>query len=392
MKRTKIKMNEVTEAELKEMISKNKNINFLAAAITPWHALGIDATVKILREQGVILSGYIILVSHTVTGSGLSQEHFNTVQDDKIQFITIKQERIKRTITDKLKNKFEIYQYYLKPEISQANLDVFYWVVPLKPSYEMIPKIMNGRKNIKLSIYIIDEGIGGTYLTSTLRWIQIAFKEGTLRDGIRALWTLSIRDKFFLFKLMKREAVVYFQLLIWDGRKWVPNQKAIDAYRQVIGRVKTSEKYAIYSNAVIISSDMLKQTGHINNNVDLMIYQSICQILEEKKITCILKPHPRETEIERYSDLNCKVESEKNIAQETILGSIEEMPRCMIGFASTTLITANLLFGIEAISLNKIIKKDLNSDRKVFRKFQETFSTIISFPETVEELLAMLSE
>ena len=384
-------MKDVTEIELVELLSQQLQINFLAAAITPWHAMGIDATIYTLQSRGIQLFGYIIIVNHNMTGNGLKQEHFHTKENDEIRFITVRNDSIKETFLQKLLKKSRLYHYYLKNENEKYKNNVFYWIVPLKPSYEMIPSIMKVREKSKLRIYLIDEGIGGTYLTSTLRWMRIAIKEGTFKEGLRAIWTFPIRDKVFLSRLKKRKSIIYFQLLARERGKWVPNMSAVNAYRNILQHREIIKKFSSYEGAVVISSDMLKQTGHITGDEDLNIYEAVCRRLEEMDIACILKPHPRETDTDRYSGINCIMETEKNVAQEVIFGSIEMMPICIIGFASTTLVTANLLFGIEAISLNRIIWNYLSTDRKVFKKFENTFPKIIKFPETIEELTEIIT-
>ena len=109
-------MKEYTEQEVIQLIAGQPDVNFLAAAITPWHALGIDATILHLTEQGIALKGYIMLVAHNVTGSAINETNFYMTQKADIQIIYIKPKAEKRTFKEKLIRKIKKYQYYLGKE------------------------------------------------------------------------------------------------------------------------------------------------------------------------------------------------------------------------------------------------------------------------------------
>ena len=46
--------------ELSEFIQKN-NINFVASAVTPWHASGVDVSIKSLEDKGIIVNGLVLI-------------------------------------------------------------------------------------------------------------------------------------------------------------------------------------------------------------------------------------------------------------------------------------------------------------------------------------------
>lgn len=387
-------MKKYTESEFIELVNSQNDINFLAAAITPWHALGIDAAILQMTQQGISLKGYIMVVAHSVSGTGIDENSFCMKAAEGIKIIQITDIPGTSGFGAKLMNKITTTLYYMGSCNHSKNTDLptLYWVVPLKPSYELIPKIAARHQNYRLSVILIDEGIAGTYLTSTSRWWYLSFKEGGWKSGVRAFWSMFVRDPYFFARLSKQGCIVLNQLLTGKAGSLVPNQPVIAAYRDILRRKKCDKDFSYYSNAVIINSDMLKETGILKSDIDIDILRTICEDMKKQRIPVILKPHPREKEVARYGQLECQIEGSAGIAQESIWGTLKEMPYCVVGFASTTLITAKLLFNIEAISLNYLVQEDFSGDKGVFEKFNHTFSEMIHFPKNIEELLVTLHD
>ena len=63
-----------------------------------------------------------------------------------------------------------------------------------------------------------------------------------------------------------------------------------------------------------------------------------------------------------------------------------------MGIVSTTLVTAKVLFGIDAISLNYLIDRKALKDCAFFKRFNKTFDNLLYLPKTMEELNENLEE
>ena len=126
-------------------------------------------------------------------------------------------------------------------------------------------------------------------------------------------------------------------------------------------------------------------------NVDVPIYERICQYGLEEMIPVRLKSHPREQHLDRYTKLKCDIRKENGVAQETILSSLDEMPYCLIGTGSTTLVTAHLLFGVDVISINRMISRKDLLEETYFDNFNKTFSNLMMTPSNMEELIRDLN-
>ena len=69
-------MRTLSEIELAKEIEERKEVNFIAFATTPWHALGVNATMHHLKKQHIVLCGYIVIMPHQVTGVGIGKDNF----------------------------------------------------------------------------------------------------------------------------------------------------------------------------------------------------------------------------------------------------------------------------------------------------------------------------
>ena len=382
-------MESYTEQEFIELVASRPEINFLAAAITPWHALGIEATILQLTERGINLKGYVMIIAHSVTGMAITESNFKKAMNNGIQIICVKPHEEKRTFSEKLSLKFRKYNYFLfLPK--QKDMDILYWATPLKPSYEMIPRIAEVTAK-QMQFIITDEGLG-SYLNSAYDWWIFSFQESGLKSGIRATWNLLVRDPFFHNSLLRRKQLRWNQLLIGKKKKWFVNKEIVQYYKKILKTEGIHKEYDYYAKSVLINSDMFSESGIIKENEDVKVYQIICNLLKQEDIPVVLKVHPREKKLERYNQIECRMEEKSELAQETILASLERKPYCIVGTSSTTLVTAKLLFDIDAISINYLMDQTKIVNKKTFFDFNDTFDKLIYMPRSKEELMDCFRE
>lgn len=377
-------MESYTEQEFVQLVAGRPDINFLAAAITPWHALGINATMLQLAEQGITLRGFIMVVSHNVTGAAIDESNFHAVAHMEIQVVCIVPEAEKRTLREKLAFKIRKYKYFL-PSPQGKNTELLYWLTPLKPSYELIPRIAEVTSR-KMQFIITDEGLG-SYLNSAFDWWRFSFLESGIRSGIRATWDLMIRDSFFQFSLRKRKQLQWNQLLIGKRKKWRANSAVVKYYQRILCLEEKSKEYDYYGKSVLINSDMLFESGLLIENADVEIYTHICQQMQKECVPVVLKLHPREKRLDRYQGMNCRIEQKNELAQEVILASLKTKPYCIVGTASTSLVTAKVLFDIDTISINYLMDQTKIVDKKSIYDFNNAFKDLVYMPRSKEELM-----
>lgn len=376
-------MEKHTEKQFLHLLEKKDDINFIAAAITPWHALGISATICQLENEGITLKGYVMIISHPNTGKAIDESNFY-LGNNQIEIIEIYDKIEKKNLIDKCKDKFQKYLYYMsKGQKKEKNL---YWAAPYKPSYELIPKVAKRKTEYQIQVIVTDEGLADYLMTPYRTWQHVMKLKKGVKRKIESTWSLFIRDPYFESCLQKKNCLRYSQLLKKENDKWVKNEEIILIYKEILKKQKSEKDFSRYSNSILINTDTMYESGILLRNVDVPIFEKICDYGEKKKIPVLLKPHPRELHTERYQELKCEVETEKGEAQETILASLDKMPLCLIGTGSTTLVTAHLLFDVEIISVNKLINRKDLVEKTYFDNFNKTFSDFMKLPTTMEEL------
>lgn len=389
-------MRTLSEIELAKEIGERKEVNLIAFATTPWHALGVNATIHHLKQQNINLCGYIVIMPHQVTGVGLGKENFLIEEFDDIQVVLWgRNNREKENVAEKLWRKTKEVgselKYYLSYTKFRTDLRTLYWLVPLKPSFQMIPKMASFKSNIWTEIILIDEGLG-TYLNSDWIWTKVAFQEGGIVAGIRELFQNMIINRFYMWRLNVRKQVHYHQLFVKENGKFVQNLVAVESFRYVAKKQYGRMKHEQYEKAVIINGDLLSEVGIIKSDADLKVYKEVCNELIEKKIPIILKPHPRFRHLERYNELRCEIDRNQGVALESILAGVKKKPLCIIGVDSTSLVTANILFGVKAIGISDMFLDDNLYKQKRFTNFKRAFSDVVEFPDTVQKLIQQIEE
>lgn len=375
-----------TVEEAISMIGKKKENNFLAAAITPWHALGIDANIYLLRKRGIELKGYIMVIAHPVTGYAITAKDFTIYEEEDITVIGIIQQDTLDNKENIFLKRWKKYIYYIgAKKLKKDYPEKLYWVIPLMPSYELIPQIDTPDLFKKVEIIVSDEGMA-SYMKNFRVYCACSFQEGGIKGGILYVYHTLLRNPIFMAALQKNHSIQYGQLLERVSRQWVPNQDLINAYRHCMKTTPIEGNYTYYEGAVIINTDPLCEWGEISKNADIEIYKDICKRMKEKEIRVVLKPHPREQNRERYEGLDCIVEQNYKVAQESVFALLSNKPLCVIGLDTTTLVTSKLLFGIEGISVTRLIESQYLKNKRRFLEFNKTFEKVLLIPKTYDEL------
>ena len=111
--------------------------------------------------------------------------------------------------------------------------------------------------------------------------------------------------------------------------------------------------------------------------------------LKEEGYRIIIKPHPREKNIDKYIKLGCEVDIRNDVPLESILAGLDVKPKCIVGITTTTLVTAKLFWNIPAISMAKLINRDSYGKEIVgeIDNFCKIFGTIIQIPDNYQKIM-----
>lgn len=387
-------MQSMTQRELGDEIARRQEINFVASAITPWHALGVNAVIHKLYGEGIRLQGYVILNPHPVTGQALDIKNFLTQETEALRYITLDYGAdVRETGLAKIKRKLR--EYYTELRYYGAAGKRFgsrrvYWAVPLRAPYSVIPKVLPLNSGVDPRIILVDEGMG-SYLNTNWTWLKVRFRESGWKAALQDVPYYMFLYNYYEKRLRKRGQLEAYQTLIREDGRLIPNQRALPDYRYAAGKGGVNQSGQEYEGAVVINADLLSQIGIIRNDADIPIYEELCRKLHNKQIPVLLKPHPRCRQPEKYRELLCTLETESKEAQESIFAKLMQKPRMVVGVDSTSLVTASVMFGIRSASIIQLFPPGSFTEHRRFRVFQQAFEEVLEFPKTMEELLELIS-
>jgi len=357
----------------------SRAINFIAYAITPWHANGIDAAIKRLEQEGISLLGDIIISGHKYTGRCISEENF--LKHDLIDFIEINDgdwqfgqsgnpivELFERICELKKNRKYKDYIYVLN-----AGRLNYKWLIYIHKNYKRGVKFV-----------LLDDGTGGyngfrgTQKYEVLkRSIYNLFKETLIRQNC------FIDNRLFYFDkgriTVKRDIAYYYESVYKSTDKQI-----------------NEELLKKFESKIIINTQCLYDSKEIEGNQDIETFRQLDKVLcfTGKKERVLVKPHPRELSLDRYSVFGWDFLKECKYTQEEIIAKVSKKPLCVIGLTSSSLVNLNALFDIKTISLAKLfLKTDLPTGmKKDVEDFISLYGDIVEMPESEKDLIYIISK
>ncbi len=364
--------------------AKKENIDFIAIVKTPWHTFGLYSALKsIVQKESKKLFGYILIENASENGKNLEIERYIS----KIDFVDFKiiysnGEKWEPSRKEHIKQFLEVKNEFFA--IKKRNSKTIYCISPFQPAYWLATEISKCFNNPKLTYYIIDEGLG-IYIRNRRTWAnEFYYSCHSILKTAKYLLILHI-DSIINKRLKKNNLLIDFSLL--QNKK--PNEKIAKDYTNAFLKFNDSnENYDRYSNSVIIIGQLYHENNQIKNDADLKVFAKIIDFYNKDNINVIIKPHPRDKNISRYKPLNCQIEQNSVVPIELILSGLKTPPRAIVGFTSTSLVSAKIFGKTDAISLNKIINNgDIKpSLKREFKAFNKTFDEIISIPNSVNEI------
>lgn len=384
---------QLNEMGMVKLFSAEKENNFLAVAITPWHAHGVDVALLKLKDKGITPRGIVFLCDFPGSSGDLNENDFCN-NFDGIQYI---------------KCKFEIYSWGKKLSFGGRGLlklilsgkenkeKPIFVVNPIYPNLNWIYLLHKNFPDREIKYLIIDEGCGTYTNTNFKTWI---IKNSNQKaNGISHILDLSkltviclIREtiKGTAIKKLESENRIIYNFLLKKGRK--NNELIIDNeiskyYIKVFSKLNfNTEIVHDFEKSVLIVTQFLDNNEAISQ-VEYAIWQKIISLISSYGIKIYIKPHPRERNLKKYRLFGDVEIITDNTSLERMIKE-DSIPRTVIGISSTTLITLNALWSIPTISIMHIYESGgINLQKKMnFDGFIDTFSDFVLFPKSFDEL------
>ena len=383
-------MKKIYRLELEKAIDEDKRINFLAFVQTPWHALGVDAFIRFKEESGIKLHGFVCILSHAQAGIILKESSFSfDLADIEIVHYT---DGTKESPIVKIKNNLSISNTI---KFLHKSGDDFFILSTVYPKYQWhayIARNCQGRRPVSV---LIDEGLG-MYMRNMNDWIMETWSsKERLYKKLKYTYEFCFGSPQKEKWLKKKKEFVSFGL--FNTVDMSLNNNVVEYYKKVLNNANKQINdvfVSCYENAIVINTQPYFDEGQLTEDSDINLIKHICLLCAKKGFSVVLKPHPREKNIERYDGIdNCVIDSNFTSSQESIISNLKIKPRLIVGLCSTTLVSLRLFYGIKTASVmhcisSKGMGKKMNND---LIKFEKVFGKTVPCPLNLEEFSELLN-
>lgn len=382
-------MQKINTAELITLINKEK-INFLATAITPWHAHGVDCCILKLIDDGVDVSGIVLVQMHSVSGYIIDESHFSNM---KCSIFFVEKPVFDGVFVELKLMLHKFFASFKFKQNEQTKLQIYLassWHINL----DLFIKLNKYVGNRTFSFIVFEEGLS-TYYPSSESITTIWKDSGNNKTLFKQFFSFIFRfsNKHLQTFIESKLPFINMNIFLKKKESLLINKVAKNYYSLMLKKtnVDNEKMYAhLFENSVIICT-MAIPRDEMDVDAYIFLLEQVIDCLANKNIRVVLKPHPRELDYkEMYSGLNCILFDEKDLSLESIMTTYTI--KNVIGFSSTSLITSSLLFNIKSISLLGL-QESGSYGKKIrveMKDFEDIFSNFVSMPTSMLELKKLI--
>lgn len=404
-------MKEYTLYQFLSQLMSEKDIDFIAWAISHWHAIGVDAFIYDLSQrENKKLRGVIIISPHPKDGFVINEADFICKIFSEVEFCFLDvnpkvQQFIVFRVSKFIKKAFDILLATKNIRNKNKNKKEIYIVSVMNPNINFLQIFRNKHLASKYSpaFSLIDEGIG-TYMSRKV-WKIVGELDSQNKKSKHFEFVRVIKSKIseivnnFLKDITLRHINLENRFLFSKKNdELIPIWIVANSYKNVFEKRKMHiKKVKNAGSLAIIVTQPFSEYGQLSLEYELNIIESVVNILVQRGLSIAIKPHPRET-VDKYTSILTKFKSEQIelIQQKTPVEDFFLMlnPACVIGYTSTSLVNAVFLYNIPAINMTNILLETsndelLNASGNEFKKLTSNISNIfhINSLEEIEDIL-----
>lgn len=386
---------EISFDQIIEQFKINSQLNFIAFAITIHHVNAIDVCLKKLKKEGIELKGYILLVSHPITGIRISEKDFLYLSRN------INVCRLSGNINSSSTIRCSLFLF--KSFICSRSFFRKIYIASAGVDYRLVEYIESRINKSKVNFILLDDG-SGSYVNPFFDAIQSLYYSNFKTVTFTMLFKTFIRiftEQFFIKFLSINSSVVDFR--IFNRKKcknkfmYEPKQDILFYYLELFKKISDKipeEITALFENKILINTQCLKECSMTNGVVDFEIIKDLVNGLRRLDFEVVIKTHPRELDTEKYHSLNCVVYSDTSYSQESIIAGTSKKPICVVSFCSSTLLNLSGVYKIPAISLAKVLRNNSTINKTLVRDliyYEKVLKNCIFFPETIEDTVNIIN-
>ena len=320
-------------AQLIDLLSSS-DLAFVARAISPWHALGVDAWIRKSRADGSLAGkGLIFAYPHPRGDILLRKEHFKySAGDPEVAHFALPASTLREFAREgALSATKRIYREIFARQDTNQPLYIISPRIPWLSLLRIWP-----RSDRFISFVLTDEGIGSYVSLDVWLAAQRAERKGTLNWKERILYRLHSRLNCVDRSLFRQQ----------DGMLALNTEVGRD-YRLLLNSVRTynEDRASSFKVAWLLTAPFVEQ-GYMDFQSEKKSLIEAVLLVKKKGFKVLVKPHPTES-VNKYRWL----EDQHGVSILRGDRSFEEsfVPRArdiVIGFNSTALLTSKALFDV----------------------------------------------
>ena len=366
----------IPAGRLPAVIGKHASANFLGSVFTPWHAVGIDATIRWLQSRGVAVKGLCLIHPDISYGLACGESAFVNGVSEYVA-------------CEKPPRACGVFRYIARlcrlliaRRLGADDSDTIY----IASTYvnTRLAVIASSLLHRRVRLITIDEGVGiylGTFDTPAGRRHHSSSPLSMAGAMLSRLGS-ALRDKLF--------GVANNRLFIRRGNVLRLNERIVPFYKGVIEEraAKIAGAFAgrlSLAGTVLICTTAWERSA-IAADEDYQVLLRVCAYLHDRGCQIVLKPHPRDKFFAAHADDLHARTLEHSYPIEALCALSQ--PLAVVGFSSTSLVTARLFWHIPAFCLADMLDMSLIGDvyQRETASFKRVFGSFVAFPKTPADI------
>ena len=369
--------------KLIKIVSKEK-INFIASAITPWHAIGVNALLERLLDKGVKINPLFIVLQSPNKEYLLDAKSFS--YDTGHVYILDYSKKIGSKF-DHITGPFHSVINFFKNRKLLNYQDEIYIANPWYPDFNRVNWVLKHNKFLKIKYCIVDEG-AATYMPTSEPILKAFSDNKSYVKALLFIYSFYIQNKLLFNIIKKTDSFINMNIFIRTKKTLILNEAALKYYKKILNTsISPNTNIDSFSSTVLIGT-MAFPRNCIYNNEDLVFLKKLVNQIKAQGYIPVIKPHPRESDsLTHYAELNCRILD--NSTPLEMLFNSKFKPKAFISFSSTSLLNAKLFYDINCLSIINLL--NLKNFHKTYKdemtSFKKVFANHIIYPNSLDEII-----
>lgn len=372
---------------------EDEQINFIGSAVTPWHAYGIDCAIHYLQDQGIRINSTILIKPAVKQGQIchlLSEKNF-TSGGCRFFKIPAIYDKNPLSIVKSLIRTYRSVKWYNR-QYCEKKEKIIYIAAPWHLDIDDFIQLYQSLDNsYGFRLMLVDEGLS-SYFPKVNSKVHVWNTLKVNRCGVRLIQSflvtvlgMTLRQRF-----ENHTKWINLNLLVKEKGRLLPNAVSLKLYQQVLASYTFANQSVLPNedlNGSVVVCTMAYLHSGIQDNEDVNVLMRVVKAIKQKGLTVYLKPHPRDNDYRnRYAALGCEFITCPCSVEALFVNSPKI--RAVVSFSSTSLVTAQTLFGIKGVSILNILDKQKFGAyiREEMDSFLSCFSGVVAIPKSIEEL------